>query len=50
MTGWDDERRGIVEAMRGLSVAVRVVCARPGVVLSGLAPEESVVIEQESRP
>ncbi|MFT5682433.1 MAG: hypothetical protein ACI8RZ_003351 [Myxococcota bacterium] len=50
MTGWDEDRRGIVDAMRGAGVAVRVVCARPGVTLTGLSPDEQVVIDAEARP
>ena len=44
MTDWDETRRALVNQMRALGIAVRVVCVRPGVEVDGLAPGEWVVL------
>jgi uncharacterized protein (DUF58 family) len=42
LTTWDDERAAVVDAMRALGIAVRVLCVRPDVEITGLPPQDVV--------
>ncbi len=44
MVDWEPGRLALVTALRGLGVAVRVVCVKPGKALTGLLPGEEVVL------
>ena len=44
LTGWDPQRAAMVDQIRHLNISVRVLCARPGTVLTGLRPEETLVL------
>jgi uncharacterized protein (DUF58 family) len=42
MLDWEPGRAGVVQTLRRLGVAVRVICVRPGVEPTDLSPEELV--------